>query len=130
MIDPRPAITLTDRISASPALLDTLAPAVGLLLRERTAVMLRTNLSTRPFYNERAVPLALAVVAVLVLAATVFNVTRLVALSQRQRPIGGAADERGRERTCAAAAGERGARPAWTRRGSRRSRPLRTRRMC
>ena len=37
MIDPRPAVTLTDRISASPALLDTLAPVVGLLLRERTA---------------------------------------------------------------------------------------------
>jgi hypothetical protein len=37
MIDPRPAITLTDRIAASPALLDILAPAVGLLLRERTA---------------------------------------------------------------------------------------------
>ena len=27
--------------------------------------MLRTNLSTRPFYNERAVTLALAIVAVL-----------------------------------------------------------------
>jgi hypothetical protein len=37
MIDPRPAVTLADRISASPALLDTLAPVVGLLLRERTA---------------------------------------------------------------------------------------------
>jgi type IV pilus assembly protein PilM len=37
MIDPRPAVVLTDRIGASPALLDTLAPVVGLLLRERTA---------------------------------------------------------------------------------------------
>jgi type IV pilus assembly protein PilM len=36
-IDPRPAITLTDRIGATPALLDTLAPAVGVLLRERVA---------------------------------------------------------------------------------------------
>ena len=36
-IDPRPAIALSDRISVSPALLDTLAPVVGLLLRERTA---------------------------------------------------------------------------------------------
>jgi len=34
-VDPRPAAALTDRISASPALLDTLAPLVGLLLRER-----------------------------------------------------------------------------------------------
>ena len=37
MIDPRPAVALADRIGASPALLDTLAPVVGLLLRERTA---------------------------------------------------------------------------------------------
>ena len=34
-VDPRPAAALTDRISAAPALLDTLAPLVGLLLRER-----------------------------------------------------------------------------------------------
>jgi type IV pilus assembly protein PilM len=33
-IDPRTAVTLTDRIAASPALLDTLAPLVGLLLRD------------------------------------------------------------------------------------------------
>jgi Tfp pilus assembly PilM family ATPase len=37
-IDPRQAAALTDRISAAPALLDTLAPLVGLLLRDRTAV--------------------------------------------------------------------------------------------
>jgi Tfp pilus assembly PilM family ATPase len=35
MIDPRPAVTLTDRIGTDAALLDTLAPVVGLLLRER-----------------------------------------------------------------------------------------------
>lgn len=34
-IDPRNAAALTDRITASPALLDTLAPLVGLLLRDR-----------------------------------------------------------------------------------------------
>jgi Tfp pilus assembly PilM family ATPase len=34
-IDPRQAASLTDRISASPALLDALAPLVGLLLRDR-----------------------------------------------------------------------------------------------
>jgi type IV pilus assembly protein PilM len=34
-IDPRPAIVLADRIAVNAALLDTLAPAVGLLLRER-----------------------------------------------------------------------------------------------
>ena len=34
-IDPRPAVVLADRIAVNAALLDTLAPAVGLLLRER-----------------------------------------------------------------------------------------------
>jgi hypothetical protein len=34
-IDPRAAAALTDRINATPALLDTLAPLVGLLLRDR-----------------------------------------------------------------------------------------------
>ncbi len=36
-VDPRAAAALTDRISAAPALLDTLAPLVGLLLRHREA---------------------------------------------------------------------------------------------
>ena len=34
-IDPRAAAALTDRIAAAPALLDTLAPLVGLLVRDR-----------------------------------------------------------------------------------------------
>jgi Tfp pilus assembly PilM family ATPase len=34
-VDPRSAAALTDRITAAPALLDTLAPLVGLLLRDR-----------------------------------------------------------------------------------------------
>ena len=34
-VDPRAAVTLTDRISAGPAFLDTLAPLVGVLLRGR-----------------------------------------------------------------------------------------------
>jgi Tfp pilus assembly PilM family ATPase len=37
-VDPRTAAALTDRIGAAPALLDTLAPLVGLLLRDRSAV--------------------------------------------------------------------------------------------
>ena len=37
-IDPRQAAALTDRIGASPALLETLAPLVGMLLRDRQAV--------------------------------------------------------------------------------------------
>ncbi len=36
-VDPRAAATLTDRITAAPALLDTLAPLVGLLVRGREA---------------------------------------------------------------------------------------------
>ena len=39
--------------------------------------MIRTNLSTRPFYNERAVHFWLLVAAALVAAATLFNVTRI-----------------------------------------------------
>jgi len=43
--------------------------------------VIRTNLSTRPFYNERLVHLALLVLAVLVVAASVFNVTRILRYS-------------------------------------------------
>lgn len=45
--------------------------------------MIRTNLATRPFYNERAVQLGLLVVALLAALATAFNVSRLVQLSRR-----------------------------------------------
>ena len=37
-VDPRAAATLTDRITAAPALLDALTPLVGLLLRDRAGV--------------------------------------------------------------------------------------------
>jgi hypothetical protein len=37
-VDPRAAATLTDRIIAAPALLDALAPLVGLLLRDHAGV--------------------------------------------------------------------------------------------
>jgi Tfp pilus assembly PilM family ATPase len=37
-VDPRTAAALTDRITAAPALLDTMAPLVGLLLRDRAEV--------------------------------------------------------------------------------------------
>ena len=39
--------------------------------------MLRTNLSTRPFYNERAVQLLLALAALLVVVLTAFNAIRI-----------------------------------------------------
>lgn len=44
--------------------------------------MLRTNLSTRPFYNERAVHVALVAAGILVLALTAFNLVRIVTLSR------------------------------------------------
>jgi type IV pilus assembly protein PilM len=37
LVDPRPGVSLTDRIGASPAVLDQIAPVVGLLLREGAA---------------------------------------------------------------------------------------------
>jgi Tfp pilus assembly protein PilN len=43
--------------------------------------VIRTNLSTRPFYNERAVHAWLLLVAALVIAASAFNVTRLLRYS-------------------------------------------------
>jgi hypothetical protein len=45
--------------------------------------MLKTNISTRPFYNERAVHAALIVGLLSVIAVTVFNVSRVVSLSGR-----------------------------------------------
>lgn len=44
--------------------------------------MIRTNLSTRPFYNERVVHLWLGLIALLVLVATVFNVSRVITYSR------------------------------------------------
>jgi hypothetical protein len=54
--------------------------------------VLRTNLSTRPFYNERAVHWALALALLAILALTAFNVTRVLALSQEQSVLAGAAE--------------------------------------
>jgi type IV pilus assembly protein PilN len=44
--------------------------------------MIRTNLSTRPFYNEGAVRLWLLLLALAVAVATVFNLTRLIQYSR------------------------------------------------
>jgi Tfp pilus assembly protein PilN len=44
--------------------------------------VLRTNLSTRPFYNERAVHVALVAAGILVLVLTAFNLVRIVTLSR------------------------------------------------
>src|SRR5690349_7347068 len=44
--------------------------------------MIRTNLSTRPFYNEGAVRLWLLVLGLIVALATVFNVSQLLRYSR------------------------------------------------
>src|SRR3954470_21153820 len=49
--------------------------------------MLRANLATRPFYNERAIHLLLGIAAIIVLAVTVLNVTRIVTLSRRSTEL-------------------------------------------
>ena len=49
--------------------------------------MLRTNLSTRPFYNERALHGVLGVTALIVVALTIFNVTQIVLLTRRQSAL-------------------------------------------
>jgi Tfp pilus assembly protein PilN len=49
--------------------------------------MLRTNLSTRPFYNERLVAIAIALVAVALAVVTAYNVTQLAALTARHAAL-------------------------------------------
>jgi Tfp pilus assembly protein PilN len=49
--------------------------------------MLRTNLSTRPFYNERGVDLILGAIAVLVAAFAVFNIVEFARLSGREAQL-------------------------------------------
>ena len=49
--------------------------------------MLRTNLSTRPFYNERALHGVLGVTAFIVVAVTIFNLTQIVLLTRRQSSL-------------------------------------------
>ena len=57
--------------------------------------MLRSNLSTRPFYNERAVQLLLALAGVLVLALTAYNIVRIVSLSRQNTELSsGSANDR------------------------------------
>jgi hypothetical protein len=49
--------------------------------------MLRTNLSTRPFYNERAVRIAIATLAVLTAALTAFNAAEILSLNARNTEL-------------------------------------------
>lgn len=50
--------------------------------------MLRTNLSTRPFYNIRAVQAALGALAAFVILFTMFNAISLLRLATSQRSLG------------------------------------------
>jgi hypothetical protein len=58
--------------------------------------VLRTNLSTRPFYNERVVHLLAALAGVIVFTITLFNVIKVVELSRRNTEL---ATRSGRDRT-------------------------------
>ena len=49
--------------------------------------MLRTNLSTRPFYNDRAIHLGIGVAAVLVALLTVWNVISVITLSKQNTEL-------------------------------------------
>jgi Tfp pilus assembly protein PilN len=55
--------------------------------------MLRTNLSTRPFYNIRAVHMALGALAFVVAVMTLLNLVQLVSLSRSERTLGARADQ-------------------------------------
>lgn len=59
--------------------------------------MLRTNLSTHPFYNVRAVQIGITVVAALVLAVSVYNGIEIARLTLLQRGLGAHAAEAERE---------------------------------
>jgi hypothetical protein len=50
--------------------------------------MIRNNLSTRPFYNEAAVGVWLFAIGLLVAAATVFNVSRVLHYSRNDTELG------------------------------------------
>jgi hypothetical protein len=49
--------------------------------------VLRTNLSTRPFYNERAIHVIVGIAAVLVAALTLWNIVRVVTLSRQNTEL-------------------------------------------
>ena len=55
--------------------------------------MLRTNLSTRPFYNLRAVQVALGALALIVAVMTLVNLVQLVRLTTSERALGARAQQ-------------------------------------
>ena len=61
--------------------------------------MLRMNLSTRPFYNERAAQFVLGAVALLIAALTVFNAVQYRSLSVRHTQLLGQVEDAERRAT-------------------------------
>jgi hypothetical protein len=59
--------------------------------------VLRTNLSTRPFYNERVVRAALMLVAAVAIGLTIFNALRILQLTSRGAEVRSEADAAERE---------------------------------
>ena len=59
--------------------------------------MIRTNLSTRPFYNARAVRALLGVFAAVVIGMTAYNAIQVVRLATNQRTLGANAASAERE---------------------------------
>ena len=55
--------------------------------------MLKTNLSTRPFYNERSVHLGLIAGLVIVVLITAYNVNRIITLSARNTALAAQAEQ-------------------------------------
>jgi Tfp pilus assembly protein PilN len=61
--------------------------------------VIRTNLSTRPFYNARAVQALLGLFAIVVVALTAYNAVQLVRLGNSQSTLGAKAAAAERETT-------------------------------
>lgn len=59
--------------------------------------MLRSNLATRPFYNERAVRVGIALAVLLVTALTAYNVLRAVTLNARSAEMSQRAEDAERQ---------------------------------
>lgn len=59
--------------------------------------MLRTNLSTRPFYNERAVHAVAAALALVILAITAWQIARVVRLSRQKTELNTSIDRNRQE---------------------------------
>jgi hypothetical protein len=59
--------------------------------------MLRTNLATRPFYNERLVRVGLGLMALAVIGLTLFNIVQIVTLRSRGAAVRTQADAAERE---------------------------------